>query len=246
MKTSQQYLANARAQMRGSFNNASGGTSAGYRNMTGSQLANAPGRTGQRPQGWAASGGASAMPASAQYIFQISNASAAAVSNFDLLGAGQYLSGGYGGGTWSAGGNFTLNGVTITCVFGTISYQSALAAFNTQPFVAGGVYLESVTGSTQQVSDVYTLTTQDPGGELYSKPIKPFKDPYQFQNGITYNNSSFVINTLTKLTFGTIYASAVFQITLFPAQVIDPTQALNNTGSVNTYYGKPRVIGNLQ
>lgn len=244
MKTSQQYIANARAQMRNTYNNATGPAS-GYRNMTGSALPNAPGRTGNRAQGWAANGSGNAMPATAQYIFQISNASAAAVNNFDLFGAGQYLSGGYGGGTWSAAGNFTLNGVTISCVFGTISYQSALAAFNSQPFVAGGVYLESVTGSTQQVSDVYTLYSQDPGGELYAKPIKPFKDPYQFQNGITYNNSSFVINTLTKLSFGIIYASAVFQITLFPAQVVDPTQALNN-GSVNTYYGKPRVVGNLQ
>lgn len=245
MKSTQQYLSDARSQMRGSYNNATGPSSNRFHNMAGSQLANKPGQGGGRPQGWAAAGSGSAMPATAQYIIQISNASAAAVSSFDLFGAGQYLNGGNGGGTWSNNGNFTLNGVTISSLFNTISYQSMLAAFNTQPFVAGGVYLESVTGSSQQVSDVYTLTSQDAGGELYSKPIKPFKDPYQFQNGITYNNTSFVINTLTKLTWTTIYASAVFQITLFPAQVIDPTQALTN-GSVNTFYGKPKVIGNLQ
>lgn len=242
MNQSQQYLARVRSSMRSGYNNANG--NGGFRNATGSQLANQPGRVGMRPAGWAANGGASAMPATSQYIIQISNASASAVANFDILGAVKYLNGGYGGGSWSANGNFTLNGVTISSLFSTISYQAMLGAFVTQPFTAGGVYLESITGASQQVSDVYTLTSQDPGGQLYSAPIKPFKDAYQFQNGITYNNSSFIVNNLTTLTWQQIYASAVFQITLFPAQVIDATQALNG-GSVNTQYGAPRVIGNL-
>lgn len=243
MKTTQMYLDKARSQM--NYNNASGPSRGGYRNAIGNQLANQPGKMGMRPQGWAASGSGNAMPTGSQFIIQVSNASASAVSNFDVLGGANYLQGGYGGGTWSAAGNFTLNGVTISSVFGTVSYQAMLAGFNTQPFVAGGVYLQSVAGSQQQVSDVYTLISQDPGGPSYSQPIKPFLDPYQQISSITYNNTSFAINSLTTLRWGIIYASAVFQITMFAAQIIDPTQALSG-GSVNQSYGKPRVIGNLQ
>ena len=217
-----------------------------FSNFTGAgQLANSPGTTGMRPRGWSANGSANAMSTAPQYIIQVSNASAAAVSNFDVFGAAQYLMGGFGGGTWSGAGDFTLNGVTITSVFGNVTYQQILNSSMAQPFTAGGVYLQAITGNSAQISDVYQLNSTSAGGEQYSKSIKPFIDPNQFQNGITYNNQSFNVTSLTKLTWKTIYASAVFQITIFPANIIDPSQALNN-GAVQSQFNSPKVIGNLK
>ena len=199
---------------------------------------------GKRPSGWSANGGSNAMPVAPQYILQISNASNALVQNFDVFGAAQYLSGGYGGGTWSNNGNFTLNGVTISCLFGTVSYQQLLDSTRSQPLTSGGVYLQSITGSQAQITDPYTVNTTSPGGSQFAQPIKPFLDPKQFQSGITYNNQSFNVTALTKMTWANIYASAVFQLAIFPANIIDPSQALN-AGAVQSNYGAPKVIGNL-
>jgi hypothetical protein len=185
------------------------------------QLANAT--------GFAAGGdGGNMFNGAAQYILQVSNASAAAVTNFDVLGAAQYLFGNYGGGTWDNAGNFTLNGVTISSVFTQVSYQQILSATTTQPFTVGAIYLQSTAGSASQVTDIFTLTSQAPGGQLYSEPIAPILNPMQFQTSVTYSDTSFNVTSLTKLTWNQIYASSVFQIRLYPAQVIDPAQSLNN------------------
>lgn len=242
-RNTNQIITAVRHNMTG-YRNANG-NSGNFRNASGA-LQNSPGNAGRRAPGWNANGSANAFPTSDPIIIQVSNASASAVSNFDVFGAAQYLTGNNGGGTWSASGNFTLNGVTITSLFGTsISYQQILSSTQNNPFTAGGIYLESVTGSTQQTSDVYNLTSQSSDGQVYTKPIKPYKDPYQFQNGITYNTVSFNMGSLTKLTWQTIYASAVFQISIFPSQVIDPSAALNGN-NVAMAFGRPNVIGNLR
>ncbi len=234
MKNTNQYINDIRNQMQ-TFRNASGG----------GPMQNSPYNVGRRTPGWNANGGANARPDSPQIIIQVTNNSTAPVSNFDVFGAGEYLYGNYGGGSWSNSGDFTLNNVTITSVFNSVSYQQVLANVQNNPFTAGSVYMESVSGSTQQVADVYQLTSVNQSGESYTKPIKPYKDAYQFQNGITYNNNSFNMGTLTKLTWTTIYASAVFQISIFPSQIIDPNAALNG-GNVQQAYSKPNVIGNLR
>ncbi len=237
------YVGKVRSQMSQNFNGANG--NGGFRNFNGTSLANGP-AGGPAPRGnWNANGGGSAMQSAPQYILQVSNASASAVANFDILGAAAYLFGNNGGGTWSNGGNFTLNGVTISSLYGTVSYQQILSASVSQPFTVGGVYLQSISGSANQVSDVYTLNSVNPSGENYSKPIKPYIDPGQFQAGISYNNVAFNVTGMTKLTWNQIYASAVFQITLFPAAVIDPGAALNQQ-AVNTQFGGPKVIGTLR
>jgi hypothetical protein len=243
MNETQKYLSKVRSQARQQYNNADG---AGWRNMYGTgTLANTPGSRGMRPNNWSANGSSTAMPAAPQYIIQISNSSASDVLGFDVFGASQYLFGNFGGGTWSNNGSFTINGVTITSTFSTVSYQQILTSSMSDPFTVGLVYLQTISGNPNQTSDVYTLTSQNASGELYSSPIKPYIDPYQFQNGITCNNQSFNVQALTKLTWTKIYASAVFQLTFFPANVIAPAQALNGN-SVQNGYSKPRVVGSLQ
>jgi len=232
------YLSSARNRAMGSYNSAAGqvGTAGVGRALANSAASST--RAMNFATGTAASPAAAVAPT---YIIQISNSSAATYTGgFDVLGAFQYLFG--SNGTW-LNGSFTLNGITISSVFTTVSYQQILFSTQAQPFQVGAVYLQSITGNANQVSDVYTLTTQSTAGETYSRPIKPFINPNQYQNTITYNNSAFVVNGYTKLTWTNIYASAVFQISFFPAAVVDPAQALNGA-SVQSNYVAPNVASN--
>lgn len=228
--------------MSAQFANASG--NGNFRNMNGG-LTNAPGQTGMKPAGWNANGSGNGMPSAKPFQLQLSNASASDVSNVDVFGASQYLYGNSGGGTWSANGNFTLNGITISIISGGLNYQQFLSSTLTNVFTAGLVYLKSVAGNTAQVSDTYQLNSVSQTGSSFSEPITPFVDPYQYIAGITVNNNVFNIDGLTKLTWQTVYASAVFQLQIFPAQVVNIGGVLNgnNAQQVN---GAPRVIGSLR
>ena len=237
MSNINRYLASARNRASQRWNNASGNQigTAGANN--GAML----NRGGAPAPGFSATGAAPAAAVSPTYIIQISNSSASTFTGgFDVLGAFNYLFG--SAGTW-ANGSFTLDGITISSVFTTVTYQQILFASQAQPFQVGAVYLQSIDGNANQVSDVYTLTTQSTAGETYSRPIKPYINPNQFQSTITYNNSAFVVNGYTKLTWTNIYASAVFQISFFPAAVIDPAQALNGS-SVQSNFVAPNVATN--
>lgn len=242
MSYTKKYLDKVRGEMNQGYRSMNGQRQVGRaRNAVGSQLANGPSHQNNFFSAAGAQNQATT-DTTPQYIIQISNSSASTFTGgFDIFGASQYLFN--SAGTW-ANGSFTLNGITISSLFTTVTYQQILTASMTQPFTSGGVYLQSISGNTNQVSDVYTLTSQSPGGELYSKPIKPYLSPNQFQNGITYNTSAFNITALTKLTWTNIYANAVFQISILPAQVIDPGAGLNGA-SVQKQYGQPSLIGKL-
>lgn len=241
MSNINKYLENARNRASQRYHNA-GGNQLGTAG-SGSPMLNR--NAGSVAPSFGASG--AAQPAAAvapSYIIQVSNSSNVTYTGgFDVLGALQYLYGNYAGGTWSNAGSLTLSGIVISSVYTTVSYQQILGSTQASPFQVGAIYLQSITGNSNQVSDVYTLTTQSTAGELYSRPIKPYINPNQYQNTITYNNSSFVINGYTKLTWSNIYASAVFQISFFPAAVIDPAQALNGS-SVQSQYSAPNVAAN--
>jgi hypothetical protein len=241
MSNINRYLANARNRASQQYHNA-GGMQIGTSGAPSNSLVNT---NGGIARGFSAAG--AAQPAAAvapSYIIQISNSSNATYTGgFNVLGAFEYLYGNYGGGTWDNSGNLTVNGITISSVYTTVTYQQILSSTQSQPFQVGSVYLQSIQGNTNQVSDVYTLTTQSTAGELYSRPIKPYINPNQYQNTITYNNSAFVINGYTKLTWSNIYATSVFQVSFFPAAVIDPAQSLNGT-SVQSQYTAPNVATN--
>ena len=240
MSNINQYLSAARSRASQRWSNASG-NQIGTGGSAYGALANKPGQSGMA-NGFSAAGSSPAAAVSPTYIIQVSNSSAVTYSSgFDVLGAFQYLMG--SAGTWS-NGSFTLNGITISSVFSTVTYQQILFASQSQPFQVGAVYLQGAgTGAANQVSDVYTLTTQSTAGETYSRPIKPYINPNQFQNTITYNNSAFVVNGYTKLTWSNIYGGSSFQISFFPAAVIDPAQALNGS-SVQSNFVAPNVATN--
>ena len=236
MDNRQMAIQNFRNSAGQRFNNFDGGGN-------GSLLANKSGMA-QKAPGFNASGNPQAAGIAPQYILQISNSSAAAQANFDIFGAAIYLNGSFNGATWSNSGNLTIGTVTISSVLPNVTYQQILASSAAKPFKVGGVYLQSIAGSTAQVTDVYQLTSQTAAGELYQMPIAPILDGYQFNAGITYNTTSFNVETMTKLTWSQIYGSAVFQIRIFPATIIDQSNALNNAQVHNTYQ-QGRVIGRL-
>ena len=104
------YISNARNQAAQQYNNWTGGSSfvnprnGGYGNMTGGVVSQA------MPVGNAS--GAAPAAQSQPYIITISNASAAAVSAFDVLGAYTYIN--------NAGftnGSVTSSGVTISSAY---------------------------------------------------------------------------------------------------------------------------------
>jgi hypothetical protein len=214
-----------------------------FRNSTGP--INSPGMMGNKPGGWNANGTGSNMPSTKPYVILISNTSAAAVSNFDILGAAQYLTGTNGGGTWSSAGNFTYLGITVSMGTPGVSYQQFLSNTQTSPFTGGAIYAQTLSGSNSQVTSIITLTSTSPQGAVYTEPLIPLISPNQFQTGIVTMNSEFNVDGLTKLTFTTIYASTVWQVLIYPAQVISPAAILNNQPGQQRNPA-PRPFGTLQ
>ena len=91
-----------------------------------------------------------AMRTSQPYIITVSNASATSVSNFDVLGAYQYL----GGGTFTSGNQVVTGAgyqITISSAISNVTYQEFLYQSMNSPFSVGLTYIESVSGSTTQV-----------------------------------------------------------------------------------------------
>jgi len=52
-------------------------------------------------------------------------------------------------------------------------------------FTAGAIYFESTSGPQQQIEDDYNLTSESQIGKLFTERIRPFKDIYQVEKGIT-------------------------------------------------------------
>lgn len=240
MKT-EQYLAQVRNSMK-NWNNADG-NGGNFKNASG--LMNRPGSMGKNTAGWNAAGNSQDLQPSDPLIVQITNNSTDVVNNFSIFGAARFLYGNYGGGTWDSDGNLTVDNVTISCLYETINYQQFLVSTQNSPFSVGSVYMEVTDGPTAQASVVYTINSNDPTGEQYKKPVKAFKDGYQFQNGITYNTKAFNIGPLTEVTWKKIYPAVTFEISFFPYQVVNPGNVLSGN-SATSFNTRPQVIGNLR
>ena len=114
-------------------------------------------------------------------LLQVCNSTSSNVKNFDVFNA-MYLEDISVGGSWSSEGNFTLRGITIRSLVERISYREVLTAINSNPFVAGAIYFESLSGSRQQILDSYYLTYETIEGNLRTEIIRPLKNPYQPEN----------------------------------------------------------------
>jgi len=200
---------------------------AGYRNMTG-----VPGDRSTLP-----ANGVNPTPQSQPYIVTISNASATAVSNFDVLGAFTYI-----GNAGFSNGSLTISGVTISSAISNVNYQQFLYQSMNQPFSVGLTYIESVTGPQSQITQVFTLNTQDANGNQLLRTIVPVIDPYQNQNGIVAVKQLYSIDGFTKLTFNQIGASVVFRVHFYPAANINLASTLTG-GAAAQNYTNPDISG---
>jgi hypothetical protein len=188
----------------------------------------------QRP---ASGNGGNNSPQSQPYIITISNASAAAVSNFDVLGAFTYI-----GNAGFANGSLTISGVTIASAISNVNYQQFLYQSMQQPFSVGLTYIESVSGTSAQITQTFTLNTQDANGNQLLRTIVPTIDPYQQQSTIVAVKQQYSIDGFTKLTFSTIAASVVFRVHFYPATNINLSAGLQGA-PVAQQYGNPNIVG---
>lgn len=176
-------------------------------------------------------------PQSQPYIITISNASASAVSNFDVLGAYTYINN-----AGFSNGSLTISGVTISSAISNVTYQQFLYQSMNQPFSVGLTYIESVSGTSAQVSQTFTLNTQDANGNQMLRTIVPTIDPYQQQSTVVAVKQLYSIDGFTKLTFTTILASVVFRVHFYPSVNINLASGLAGQ-PVSQGYGSPNISG---
>lgn len=168
------------------------------------------------------------------YIITVSNASNAAVS-VDVFGAYVYLNN-----AGFSAGSLTVNNVTITSNLSNTTYYNLLNQSSVSPFTIGSTLISSVNGTTSQVLQPITLTTQDANGNQAVKILTPVIDPYQNQSGVIELKQPFRIDGFTKLTF-TMFASSSVQFQFYPSDNINIARGLEGN-SVSKQYGSPKII----
>lgn len=176
------------------------------------------------------------VPTSQPYIITVSNASATAVSNFDVLGAYQYLQN-----TGFANGNLTISGITISSGISNVTYQQFLYQTMNSPFSVGLTYVQSIGGSQSQITQPLTLNTQDANGNQALKAIIVTIDPYQQQTGVVAVKQLYRIDGYTKITIATILPSVVFQLQFYPSDNINLARGLAGRPA-SRQFGNPKIV----
>jgi len=177
---------------------------------------------------------APSMSRSQPYIITVSNASASAVS-VDIFGAYIYLNN-----SGFSGGSLTVSSVTISSGLSNTTYYNLLNQSSISPFTIGSTLISSVNGTTSQVLQPLTLTTQDANGNVATKILTPVIDPYQQQSGVIELKQAFRIDGFTKLTVS-MYASTSVQFQFYPADTINIARGLAGA-PVSRQYGNPKII----
>jgi hypothetical protein len=178
------------------------------------------------------------VPTSQPYIITISNASATSVSNFDVLGAYQYLQ---NTGFSSVTGNLLISGITISSGISNVTYQQFLYQSMNSPFSVGLTYVQSIGGSQAQITQPMTLNTQDANGNQALKAIIVTIDPYQQQTGVVAVKQLYRIDGYTKITIASVLPSVVFQLQFYPADNINLARGLSGRPA-SRQYGNPKIV----
>ena len=184
--------------------------------------------------------GYSPAPQAQPYIIQVSNASATAVPNFDVLGAYQYINN-----TGFSNGNLTISNCVISSAISNVTYQEFLYQSMNSPFSVGLTYLESVTSTAGQVTQTLTLNTRDANGNQALKTLVPTIDPYQQQNYIIAMKQNYRIDGFTKLTIASVLGAGgsgnVLRIHFYPADNINIARGLAGK-AVSRQFGSPNIV----
>jgi len=168
------------------------------------------------------------------YILTVSNASASAVS-VDIFGAYIYLNN-----AGFSSGSLTVSSVTISSGLSNTTYYNLLNQSSISPFTIGSTLISSVNGTTSQVLQPLTLTTQDANGNVATKILTPTIDPYQQQSGVIELKQAFRIDGFTKLTVQMFAATSV-QFQFYPADTINIARGLAGA-PVSKQFGNPKII----
>jgi hypothetical protein len=180
--------------------------------------------------------GYSPAPQAQPYIIQVSNASATAVSNFDVLGAYQYINN-----TGFSNGTLTISNCVISSAISNVTYQEFLYQSMNSPFSVGLTYLESVSSTTGQVTQTLTLNTRDANGNQALKTLVPTIDPYQQQSNIIAMKQNYRIDGFTKLTIASVLSQSVLRIHFYPADNINIARGLAGK-AVSRQFGSPNIV----
>jgi len=184
--------------------------------------------------------GYSPAPQAQPYIIQVSNASATAVANFDVLGAYQYINN-----TGFNNGNLTISNCVISSAISNVTYQEFLYQSMNSPFSVGLTYLESVTSTAGQVTQTLTLNTRDANGNQALKTLVPTIDPYQQQNYIIAMKQNYRIDGFTKLTIASVLGAGasgnVLRIHFYPADNINIARGLAGN-AVSRQFASPNIV----
>lgn len=170
------------------------------------------------------------------YIVVVTSSSAAAVSNFDVLGSFEYLT--PTSGTWS-NGSLTIGSIVISSGTPNITYQQMLWQFQQVPFSVGLTYVQSST--TNQVTQTFSIVTKDANGNIAQRPVVPTVDPYQFQSGIIPVNFGYRIDGFTKLTFSQILANATVTLQFYPSDNINVARSLAGQSAARQFRN-PNIV----
>lgn len=224
MKTANQYIADAR---RGGNNRHLNFVDSSRSFVNQPNMYNATGAQAAAPSG--------NVKKSLPYAIVVSSASAAAVANFDVLGASTYLN----NSGFDASGNLVIGSITISSSIPNVTYRDFLYQCMNQPFTVGSTYFSCSTAG--QVTEIVNVTTKDSNGTLVTVPITPFIDPYQQQSTVVVVDTEYRIDGFTKLTFSQILANAVLTIRFYPSDNVNSARLLAGQG-VTKQYGDPNLI----
>lgn len=184
-------------------------------------------------QGQAASPGI--LPTSQPYVVQVTNNSAANLTNVDVWGASYYLNTGLG--TWTAG-SWTYNGYTVSSLTPNINYQQLLGQSVTKPFTTGQTIINSSIPS--QVVIPVSVTEVQMNGTLTSIPIITPLNIFQQVNNQIATQVAYIVNESTKFTISQLLAGASVTIFFYPMSTLDMSNALAGVAA-DARYGNPQT-----
>lgn len=170
------------------------------------------------------------------YIVWVSSASGAAVSDFDILGANEYLN----NSGMTAGGSLVIGSITIYSGIPNVSYRDFLYQCQQNPFTVGQTYIYCASPAAQ-IQEVFTVKTKDANGLQVIIPITPTVDPYQQQTTAVVNEDEYSIDGNTKLTISNVLANAVIKFQFYPSVNVNPGRLLDGQ-TATSGYGNPNVI----
>ena len=222
------YINNARNQYQNWAGDAAP-MNGGYRNLAGqSNTFNPAAGVSSQYRPASGNGCGNNAPQSQPYILTVSNASATAVQGFDVLGAFTYI-----GNAGFVNGSLTISGVTISSAISNVNYQQFLYQSMNQPFSVGLTYIESVAGSSSQITQTFTLNTQDANGNQLLRTIVPTIDPYQQQSTIVAVKQLYSIDGFTKL-INAVTAEPLYLPNEADIKIVALNTLLTNMKTVNT------------